>query len=163
MTDAATLDPATLVAHYRMVAVERMQGLPIVNPNIEVDAVGFRELDEHRFGVLITPWFMNMVVLPGSDEWSALHQGDKVTLNLPSGDYEFTVCREEGLAGGYLSAVLFRTMMDFPCHSTARDIARDIVRRLFDTTAGGDAPKDDGRAPRRRYSRRELLSGGGAG
>jgi [NiFe] hydrogenase assembly HybE family chaperone len=162
MTESARLDPATLADHFRMIAAERMQGLPIVNPRIDVEAVGFRALDEHVFGVLIAPWFMNMIVLPGSDAWSALKQGDKVTVSLPAGDYEFTVCRDEGLAGSYLSAVLFRTVTDFPDHATARDVALDIVGRLFEAPADGCAPADD-RALRRRYSRRGLLSGRAAG
>ena len=88
MTEPTAIDPDTLVAHFNEIAVERMRGLPIVNPQIEVEAVGFRDLDDHRFGVLIAPWFMNMLVLPGTDEWATLGQGASVNISLPEGDYD---------------------------------------------------------------------------
>lgn len=162
MTEMAPIDPQILVANYRKIARERMQGLPFVNPRLEVEAVGMREFDEHLFGILITPWFMNMLLLPGSDEWSALEQGDKVTLGLPAGDYEFTLCRDEGIAGSYMSAVLFRTVADFPDQATARDVAFEIIERLFVSPAEESAGQDDGTSGGRQYSRRELFSGGGA-
>ena len=158
MTDAA-VDPARLVSHYRTIGAERMQGLPIVNPRLDVEAVGFRVVGGHRFGVLIAPWFMNMVLLPGGDDWSAHAQGDKVTVTLPAGDYEFVVCRDDTLPGCHLSAVLFRSMTDFPDQDTARAVAREIMLRLFEPEPDASREPDDGLA-RRRYSRRALLSGG---
>lgn len=157
---SARIDSDTLASHFRRVAEERMQGLPIVNPSLEVEAVGFREFDEHRFGVLIAPWFMNMVLLPGNDAWSDRRQGDKTMLELPAEAYEFTVCRDEELPGPYLSAVLFRTVVDFPDQDTAREVAVDILERLFEPP--GDTPSTDKpRADAPRYSRRALLSGEG--
>ena len=155
------MDVDALVARYEAIAAERMQGLPIVNPRLEVEAVGFFDFGEHRFGVLIAPWFMNMVLLPGSDEYAELQQGDKVTLSLPSGDYEFTACRDAGdaaAAGVYLSAVLFRTVTDFPNQSTARAVATEVLVRLFDAPSEIPAGHDGVPAPRR-VSRRGLLSG----
>ena len=60
MTDTTAMDPEALAEHFRTIARERMRGLPIVNPNIDVETIGFRDLGEHRFGILIAPWFMNM-------------------------------------------------------------------------------------------------------
>lgn len=160
--EMAPIDPQILVANYRTIGRDRMQGLPFVNPRLEVEAVGVREFDEHLFGILIAPWFMNMLLLPGSDEWSALDPGDKVTIALPAGDYEFTLCRDEGIDGHYLSAVLFRTVADFPDQATARDVAFEIIERLFVSPAEESSAQGDGPAGKRRYSRRELLSGGGA-
>lgn len=152
------MDPAALVDHYRMVAAERMQGLPIVNERLAVEAVGFFDFGQHRFGVLIAPWFMNMVLLPGGDAWSGLVQGDKVTIALPAGEYEFTMCADDALGRGYLSAVLFRTMIDFPDQSTAREVALDILLRLFDPSDASPA-RDRGEAAPPRVSRRDLLRG----
>jgi [NiFe] hydrogenase assembly HybE family chaperone len=155
MTELTAIGPETLVAHFRTVALERMQGLPIVNPRIEVEAVGFRDLGEHRFGVLIAPWFMNMLILPGTDEWASLDQGTSVNVGLPEGEYDFTVTRDEASGENYLSAILFRTMADFPDQDTARAVAEDIVERLYTEPE----PPQPAEAPR--ISRRGLLSGQG--
>lgn len=160
MTESFAPEPDTLVSVYRDIAAERMQGLPIVNPRLDVEAVAFRSVGDHRFGVLVAPWFMNMVLLPGSDDWSEHPQGHKVDVTLPAGDYEFVVCRDDALEGCYLSSVLFRSMNDFPDQDTARAVATEVMVRLFEPPVdASDAHGGD----RRRYSRRELLSGGGAG
>lgn len=152
-----------LVGHYQRIAEERMSGLPFVNPQLGVEAVGFRQFDDHLFGVLLSPWFMNMIVLPGSEEWSELPQGERVTVVLPAGDYEFTVCRDDGLPGEYLSAVLFRTVADFPDQSTARAVAENIAEMLFEAPDPGSELAHPVGAEPKPMSRRDLLSGGGAG
>ncbi len=125
---AATV--ADLVRHFEKIYRERMQGLPIVNKRLDVEAIGFGHLGEHQLGVLLTPWFMNLLILPGTDEWSGLARGSTVALPLPNGSYDFTVCRDDAL-GTYLTAVLFRTVADFPDRETARAVAEDILRRLW--------------------------------
>lgn len=143
------IEIADLVDRYAAIDRERMQGLPIVNPELAVEAVGFRAFDAHRLGILITPWFMNLVLLPATDDWDGCEAGATVELTLPDGDYEFTICCDDAL-GTYLSAVLFRTVTDFPDQSIARDVAIEILERLF--TAG-----DTGAAGT--VSRRSLLTG----
>lgn len=44
-----------LVRYFRDVAMPRMQGLPIVNPALQVEAVGFERIPDGVLGVLITP------------------------------------------------------------------------------------------------------------
>ena len=41
-----------------------MKGMPIYNPTLAVEAVGFREHEGRQAGVMVTPWFMNLTVLP---------------------------------------------------------------------------------------------------
>ena len=74
-----------LVDFYETVYEERFRGLPIVNAALHVEAVGFRELAEHEFGALITPWFINLFLLPGSERWSDSPQGSVCTVELPGG------------------------------------------------------------------------------
>jgi [NiFe] hydrogenase assembly HybE family chaperone len=151
------IDADALVAHFRRISDERMQGLPIVNPRLDVEAVGFRDFDEHRLGILITPWFMNLVLLPGNDDWSELKQGDKVEVSLPSEAFEFTVCCDDALPDRYLSAILFRTVSDFSDQAMASEIAREIAERIF-------VPREreaDDSPPPKPVSRRALLSGEG--
>ncbi len=56
-------DPsARLVAAFEAAAV-RMRGLPIVNPALAVEAVGFAPWEGHWLGVMVTPWFINLTLL----------------------------------------------------------------------------------------------------
>lgn len=119
-----------LLAKFRRVNDTQMQGLAIVNSRLRVEMVGFRNVDEHSIGILITPWCMNLLLLPGNDDWSEAEQGKLDCISLPSGDYEFTVCQDETL-GAYLTAVLFRTMLDFPDQKTAKDIADETLLQMF--------------------------------
>lgn len=138
---------AALVRHFEQIYVQHMRDLPIVNPRIEVEAVGFRDYEGHALGVLITPWFMNLVLLPGGDAWSDSAQGDSSSINFPSGPIEFTTSRDEVL-GTYLTAVLFRSLSDLPDHVTARTVAERVMAELFRPTPA-----------KRSLSRRALLTG----
>ena len=146
-----------LVDFYRMVYEERFRGLPIVNPELDVEAVGFRKLAEHEFGVLITPWFMNLVLLPGTDRWEDRAQGSVCKIELPGGKVDFTVSHDVEL-GTTLSAALFGTVTDFPDQAMARDVATETLRLLFSKAQTG---KDAGGV---RMTRRELFGNlGGTG
>ena len=42
-----------------------MRDLPIYNDKIAIEAIGFRRFDDAELlGVVLTPWFMNMITLP---------------------------------------------------------------------------------------------------
>ena len=139
-----------LERYYEAVLSERMQDMPFVNPALEVEAIGFRDFDEHRLGVLLTPWFMNLVLVPGTDDWNDAIPGSTCKWTLPEGTYEFNICRDEDL-GVYMTAVLFRSVVDFPDQDSARSIAREIMQRLFEKSR-------DPSSEARKLSRRELFS-----
>lgn len=137
---------------YRRVARERMRGLAVCNPALEVEAVGFADWQGRRLGVLVAPWFMNLVLLPGpADDWRALPAGARQRWVLPGGEYELTVSRVEE-ADVHQSCALFTTVLDFPDQETARRVAvaviEDVRRERGD--AGHGAP----------MSRREFLRRG---
>jgi [NiFe] hydrogenase assembly HybE family chaperone len=121
-----TIKVADLVARYQAIYEERMRDLPIVNPKLAVEAVGFDQWEEKDLGILITPWFMNLVLLPDSDRLVDLPQGDRVECRFPSGPCELTVYQDEEL-GTYLAAVLFRTVADFPDQDVARAVAEEAL------------------------------------
>ena len=74
---AMTGNPASrLEAAFGAVYEQRMQGLPFINAALAVEAVDFRPWNGHWLGVLITPWFMNLVLLPNDQAaWPALRVG----------------------------------------------------------------------------------------
>ena len=142
---------AALVRHFADIEQRHMRGLPIVNPKLFVEAVGARQFNEHRICILISPWFMNLVLLPGNDDWASLEQGQVCELRLPTETLQFTVCHDHAL-GTYLAAVMFRSVSDFPDQCTARGVAAEILRRLFSPASANTAV----------ISRRALFTGSGA-
>ena len=144
-----TIKVADLVARYHAIYEERMQGLPIINSRLAVEAVGFERWEGQDLGVLITPWFMNLVLLPDEDRLAALPQGEEVRCEFPSGPCELTVYHDEEL-GTYLAAVLFRTVADFPDQDVARAVAEEALANVL-----AEAPAKDART----VSRRGLLTG----
>jgi [NiFe] hydrogenase assembly HybE family chaperone len=139
-----------LVDYYKTVYEERFRGLPIVNAALQVEAVGFRELAEHEFGALITPWFINLFLLPGTERWHDRPQGSVCTVELPGGKVDFTVSHDE-VMGTTLSAAMFGTVTEFPDQAMAREVARETLRLLFSKERSGDDAEGN------RISRRQLL------
>lgn len=147
------ISPQELTERFDTICTTRMQGLPILNEKLSVEAVGFRQCGEHEVGVLLTPWFMNLVLLPGTDEWDSLQSGETVSWSLPHGDYDFTVSRDEEL-GTYLSAILFRSVNSIPTQEIAHGIAEEIAELVF-TESEPDTPM----RRKRPIGRREFLTG----
>lgn len=152
-----TIREADLLGRFRTISRDRMRGLPICNPNLEVEVVGFRDFEDNRLGVLITPWFMNLVLLPGDETWSNMPVGAMDSLSLPGESCELSICKDD-LLGTYLSAILFRSVMDFPDQGTAVAVAEEVLKQLF--TKPDEAPC--GAAETQAISRRNLLTGLGA-
>ena len=144
-----TIDVADVVARYQAIYEERMRDLPIVNPRLAVEAVGFEQWEDKDLGVLITPWFMNLVLLPDTGKLADLSQGERVECRFPSGPCELTVYRDEEL-GTYLAAVLFRTVADFPDQDVARAVAEEALARIL-----AEPPENE----KEKVSRRGLLTG----
>lgn len=153
-----------LLSVYRDVVQPRMSSLPMFNEALQVEAVDFQFHQDRPCGVIITPWFMNLVVLPAEgDDWETLSPGEDVTLSFPGGDYDCTASIVEGL-GTHLALPLFTTVKDFPDHETAVRIARDILQRLrgsHDDPAGDNAktPQPGKSGWPWPLSRRDLLLG----
>lgn len=151
---------AALVQHFEQIEQTHMRGLPILNPRLAVEATAVRAHGEHLVCILISPWFMNLVLLPGTDAWADSDQGECSEIKLPRESLEFNVCHDDNL-GTFLTAVLFRTVSDFPDQDTARGVAMGILEELFttDTASGNGAGTSD----RKTISRRSLLTGLAAG
>lgn len=146
MTDMS-VSVTQLVERFEQTYRNHMEGLPIVNSALQVEAIGFRDFEDHQLGVLVTPWFMNLVLLPGTDDWSSATQGDLSSIAFASGPMDFTVCHDDML-GTYLSAVLFSGVAAVADQAAARQLALDVM-------AGLDrAPPQTGK-----ISRRTLLTG----
>lgn len=150
---------ARLVAAYQRIGIERMQDVPVCNPRLCVEAVGFRHWEGRFVGALIAPWFINLVVLPTErEDWQQGAVGSQVELYLPSGNYQFDLCLADEV-GVHLSLPLFSTVQDFPDQITARAVGEETVRGLFDESQREDSGRGEDRGDRRRLTRRALLGG----
>ena len=132
-----------------------MQGLPILNTRLDVRAVDFCEFDGHAVGVMITPWFMNLMLLPGTAQWSDFPQGSVASFEFPGSKIEFTVSHDEEI-GTLLSAVLFSSVADFPDQETAAAVASEVLLQLLEPAT------ETAQERAQVISRRELFAGLGA-
>lgn len=133
MRDAALIGEKTkaLVNDFTEVWHAKMRDVPMVNKVLHVQAVGFRRHDGRPLGVLISPWFMNLIMLPADDEdWSSLVPGEKETLVFPSGEYEFIHNTRE-MVGGYKACSLFSPMGEFKSQAQAVEVAEAVMVALF--------------------------------
>lgn len=145
MLDATPMPPPLpdpsprLNAAFRVVAA-RMQGLAFVNPALEVEAVAFAPWQQHWLGVMVTPWFMNLVLLPRErSQWLPLPLGDKRLLRFPAGAYEF-IGAGDAIIGEHQTCSLFSPMDRFESHAAARLVAQMARDALFDP-ANAEVPE----------------------
>ena len=137
---------ARLERVFSHIGATRMLDVPVLNTSLQVQAVGFELADEAEAqilqGILITPWFMNLVRLPllatelpasGSDV--ASHEpGSKHSYVLGGNSLEFILAHEAEL--GYFEACsLFSPMFEFADQEGAVATATEILRLLRETPA----------------------------
>lgn len=129
---------ARLEAVFREIHTAQMRGMPIVNDALAVKAVGFRRHGERWLGALVTPWFLNLVLLPGEgDGWSGLVPGAKELIEFPSGWYEFVHANRKGV-GAYKACSLFSPMFEFASMLQATETASAALVSLFDPSIRED-------------------------
>ncbi len=129
---------ARLEAAFREIHTAQMRGLPIVNDALAVKAVGFRRHGERWLGALVTPWFLNLVLLPGEgDDWTGLVPGAKELIEFPSGRYEFVHANRKGV-GAYKACSLFSPMFEFASMLQATETASAALVSLFDPSIRED-------------------------
>jgi [NiFe] hydrogenase assembly HybE family chaperone len=154
---------ARLVGAYRKIALS-MHGLPVYNPQLIVEALQFREHEGRQVGVIVTPWFMNIVAVAMAAEQEAWQPGQNVRLAFPSGEYDFIVGDIEEF-GRIASCSLFSPMNDFADHAAARDAAESAGSALFEpdpeeaaaSVSAPDAAQAEPPSAPRPVSRRSLL------
>ncbi|GGH43300.1 [NiFe]-hydrogenase assembly chaperone HybE [Frigidibacter albus] len=159
-----------LVADFTEVFHSRMRDLPMVNQALHVQAVGFQPYEGGFLGVLVAPWFMNLVLLPGPER-AVLKVGTKETVTFPSGAYEFMHAARE-MVGPYMACALFSPMGDFTSQLQAVEVARAAMGELFrvenraetdraaDIRALREAELAPVAEPDLAPSRRKLITGG---
>jgi [NiFe] hydrogenase assembly HybE family chaperone len=150
---------SALVAHFVRVQTERMAGVPLLNPALRVEAVGFEWAggaeegsEPVAEGVLITPWFMSLLRLPANNLPHGNRVGRKTVRDFGSERFDFIGAHDVAI-GYHETCALFSPMNGFTSQDQARDTALAslaLVRPLPE--AAGVAPVAvESLAPRRAF------------
>jgi [NiFe] hydrogenase assembly HybE family chaperone len=117
-----------LACAYREIGERAMRDLPVYNDALGVEAVGFRWFNGTIIGIMVTPWFMNVVMPAGKIAREA--SGSTLRFRFPAGDIEFTlseVAQVERIA----SCSLFSPMFQFADVTHARATAEAAIAELM--------------------------------
>jgi len=125
-------DPtAFLEAHYHHVWQTRMHDLPFVNPALGVEAIGFARYEGDWLGVVITPWFLNLLLVSGGGQlWGDIPAGERRYLNLPCGTLQF-IADDDPDIGAYQYCPLIAPVTDLADMAQARLVAADALKTVF--------------------------------
>ncbi len=120
-----------LTRHFARVQAERMAGLPLLNPALCVEAVGFewaaQTEDEAGSpavaeGVLVTPWFMSLVRLPLAVLPHGNRVGSRAVRRFGCERFDFIGGHDQVL-GFHETCALFSPMNGFSSQALARETA----------------------------------------
>ena len=172
-------DPSPrLVAAFARIERERMAGVPILNAALSVQAVDFARWQGHWLGALVTPWFLNLVLVPRQTEgWRSVVDGQRVFHRFGAGDFAFLGAAEPEV-GEFQTCSLISPMAGFDDQRAACETARAALRMLHVEHpaaalvgaaaashcqgASGDTPPVEAERPSRRavlFGRRPPING----
>jgi [NiFe] hydrogenase assembly HybE family chaperone len=134
---------------------ECMADVPILNPVLSVEAVDFQRWKGHWLGVVITPWCMSLLLVPGSEsDWVSTGDNGRRFIRFSMGDFAFLGSDEPEL-GEYQSCPLISPMERFSTQSDAVMTARASMLGLL---APPQAAKPDQAPDEPSLSRRRFLA-----
>jgi [NiFe] hydrogenase assembly HybE family chaperone len=113
----------------------RLSGVTVQNPAVLVQALGFATVPDDPnmlLGVLVTPWFMNLVRLPAQTALpgeTLLSVGKKANRSVGNRSFEFMGADEPDI-GAFEVCSLFSPMFEFANHAAAADTANEILNLL---------------------------------
>lgn len=108
-----------------------MAGVPILNPALSVEAIDFQRWQGHWLGIVVTPWCMSLLLVPGgTDNWISAGVNKRRFVKFPAGDFAFLGGQEDEL-GEYQSCSLFSPMGKFSNQSEAVQTARAALIGLL--------------------------------
>ena len=120
-----------LVAQFRVIAATRMADVPVCHPGLQVAAVGFEpDPAGGAVGVLITPWFMNLLWLPDpGSEQLPLRVGETRARSVGGDRFDFIGGHEDGI-GAFEACSLFSPMFEFADQAAVLATAQAVLDHL---------------------------------
>lgn len=130
MTEQIVPDIPALEEAFRKVEA-RMRGLPVFNPALQVVAAGFRPWQGLWLGIMITPWAINLVLLPGGNpDWQPLGVDEHRVWRFPDGEHAFMGMNLEDF-GPLQFCSLFSPALEFGSQDAAVAAARSVLESLM--------------------------------
>jgi [NiFe] hydrogenase assembly HybE family chaperone len=155
-----TVSPADAVeTAFSRIQQDCMVDVPILNPALAVEAIDFQRWQGHWLGMVVTPWCMSLLLLPGSpDNWVSTGENKRRFVRFPAGDFAFLGGHETEL-GEYQSCSLFSPMGKFSNQSEATMTARaSLVGLLTAPQPPQAADTKKGTTGETRVSRRDFFA-----
>ncbi len=136
-----THSPSELVEQtYFRVYRERMADVPILNSALSVEAIDFQRWQGHWLGIVVTPWCMSVLLVPGSAaNWVWTGENKRRFVKFPAGEFAFLGSEETEL-GEFQSCSLFSPMGRFANQVEAAMTARASMVALLTAPPKPDAP-----------------------
>jgi [NiFe] hydrogenase assembly HybE family chaperone len=142
-----------LVDAFEFIGRTRMAGVPVLNPALRVQAVAFaaqqHDGDEAggALGILVTPWFMNLIWLAASD--AATPPVGETTLRVIGGQALVFIAADDTRTGRYELCSLYSPMFEFHDQASACATAEAVLLTLRQPPAPAPiAPQQPARARR---------------
>lgn len=127
--EACAAAAAELERVYRHVEVTAMADVPILNKALSVQCVGMTSTGAGKLCVLITPWFINLVLLPDGVS-PPVQPGTKTKAALPGGVFEFIQSHHEEI-GPYRMCSLLSPVFEFEAQADALTVAEAILAEVL--------------------------------
>jgi [NiFe] hydrogenase assembly HybE family chaperone len=125
-----------LLAAYRR-AEAGFLGLPVYNAALQVAAVGFRPFEGGLIGVIVTPWFMNLIRVPAPG--AEVDVGVRREAALPADRVDLIGARLDG-APPFEFRPIVSPMDDFPSQAQVLLTAGEVMDALFTPRKAALAP-----------------------
>jgi [NiFe] hydrogenase assembly HybE family chaperone len=150
-----------LTGRFRQIAEERMRDLPFYNEQLQVEAVGFTAIEPGYIGALITPWFINIMLLFEQQPENSVVVGHRYTHKLPCGEKEFMIGDDE-VIGRYDFISLVSPTGKYKTQQQAQTFALNKLNALLAADGAqlvDEQPVSIVSRPDKNVSRRSFLTG----
>lgn len=133
---------------FKRIEQEDMQGIPLMNEQLQVEVISAQEWRDGYLAVLVTPWFMNLIYWGAEDQdrFDSLI-GKKNRHEFPARDLQLTVNEVDGL-GVFQSLPICSPMFQFKNQDAARLMAATYLLKLMQPAEGPDESVDEKRMQR---------------
>lgn len=121
---------------------QRMSGIPILNDALRVRAIGMRDWQDYWLCALLTPWFMNVMMLARGAGEAPATVGAKRMFAFPAGQFEF-ICGHEPVIGAYWMCSLFSPVLEFADQESAEATAALALEAMLDAAQEDSAEERD--------------------
>lgn len=114
---------------FRRIEATAMADVPILNRKLSVQCVGMSVFGQESLCGLITPWFINLVLMPMAVS-VPMRTGAKTRIALPGGIFEFIQSHHDEL-GAYRMCSLLSPVFEFDMQEDAVTVAQEILTRVL--------------------------------